>query len=113
MSYKLLEPAKCLDLVAFEASRALGLDDTHPFAGDAAVAAGKQTFLRRLRHTRSVDVEAKMRRGRGLVDVLTARALSADGAELDLGFRDSVRHWCGFESCSLTFELSRERRQAA
>jgi hypothetical protein len=61
----------------------LRLDDDDAFPGNAMVPQFQEAFFDEIGKGRGVDVEAQVCRGGNLVDILSPRALSPDGVDLD------------------------------
>lgn len=89
----------------------LGLEHQHALLRDAAVAQREQPFLQVLWQRARADVVAQMDRARDLVDVLPARALGTDRAEIDLGFVDEDGGRC-CTGCIVRGAAKREARQS-
>jgi hypothetical protein len=80
------QPRQRVEAIAFEAAVRLCLDDDDTVGADALVAQLQQAHLDFLGQGRGADVEAQVDRVRNLVHVLPARALRANGDELDFAF---------------------------
>src|SRR5690606_28034885 len=70
--------------VCLMGAKLLSLDHDDALPADAAVVQIQQPMLVEVGQRRGVDVEAQVNRRGDLVDVLAARTLGADRAELDL-----------------------------
>jgi len=81
---QLLQAAQRVGPILFLGPVLLGLDHDDTIAADAAVVQVEQPMLVEVGQRRGMDVEAQMNRRGHLVNVLAARPLRADGAELDL-----------------------------
>ena len=84
-----LQTGQRVGLVLFQAAAALRLDDDHAFGGDALVTVRQQALFDRVGQRRGVHRKTQVHRVGHLVHVLPARALGADGGELDFGGIDA------------------------
>src|SRR3569623_988274 len=83
-AYQLAQAVQRVLAILLLAAVLLSLDDDHTLLADAMVFQQQQAVLEKLGQRRGIDIETQMNGGGELIDVLSARTLRADRADLDL-----------------------------
>ena len=83
-----LQPRQSIVAIFLLRPVSLRFDDHDTIAGDPLIVEREEPLLDILWQRRRLDIEPQMNRGRDLVDVLTARALRANGGPIDFVTRN-------------------------